>query len=175
MRRKPAAPDPIDKYRYTGELRTVDGQLPRGCPRNWHWSISQGEPLYPFGEWGHGSRDLSFWTDYTITLIPLNNGKWIVRPIKSDVLFSVTSPQFDDRATALRTAVAEVLRRVRRNARPQRWVNPYQVLRPALAQELVEWALSLVDRPAPRLLVKPPPKPPAPARPPQGELFGEWS
>ena len=165
MRRKPDKPDPLEWYRYKGDLRTDAGELPLGCPWNRHWSISQGEPLYPFGEWGCASRDLSFWTDYTITLIPLNNGKWMARPIKEDVLFTVDSPQFEDRDTALRKAVAQVLRLARRRARlTGDTANPCLVLRPQLAQDLIGWACSLLDRPAPTLFVKPPP----PASPPEG-------
>ena len=162
----------MKRNQYAGDLRTIDGALPRGSPDNYHWAIGQGEPHFPFEKWG-GDR-VPFWTDYTITLIPLNNGKWIARPIAGDCLFWVNSPQFDDRAPALRAAVAQVLRLIRRNSR--RPFTPYAKLSPDLARDMIAWACGLLDRPATPLFVpEPEAPPPVPATVVQtGQLRFPW-
>ena len=170
---KRSKPPEEPPYAYKGDLRTASGELPRGSPCHNHWALGQGEPLWPFGQWGYGDRNLSYWTDYTITLIPLNNGKWQAHPIKGEALFGPAwSRQFDDRTTALRCAIAEVLRLVRQRTRVDPKTLPLLARdyrpTPALAQELVDWAFSLLGRekPAPRLWI-PAPVPPPPPSPPR--------
>jgi hypothetical protein len=169
MKRKPPTEDPMEQWRYKGDLRTIDGELPHGCPWNRHWYIGQGEPHYPPGSPDTPGHHLPFWTDYIITLIPLNNGKWMARPIKADVLFTVDSPQFDTREIALRKAVAQVIRICRVRARwkaegPEPWRQPSSdwLLSLEQAQTLITWAMSLLDLPARKLFAQPPEPAPLP-------------
>jgi hypothetical protein len=139
----------LDGRQYTGPLRTASGELPQGCSWNRHWGLGQGELHHPPGygdNHSHGQAHLLHGIDLTISLIELNNGHWVARPIKKDVLFDVDSPQFPTREAALRAAVAHVIREARWRARATGECLPFGYkISPEKAQEIIDWAMGLLD------------------------------
>jgi hypothetical protein len=127
-------------YRYNGPLRTADGKLPQGCPWNRHWGLRQGEFHEP------PEDRTTYRIDLAISLIELNNGRWIARPIRKDVLFDIDSHQFETREAALRAAVAHVIRRVRWRVRATGDCLPFGYkINPEKAQEIITWAMGLLN------------------------------
>lgn len=174
MRQKTAAPpDPMEHYRYKGDLRTADGKMPM-----WQWgnyfALSQGElhhhPDYQAGRLYCGIH-------WSIGLLRLNNGKWLARPVRDTVNeYTVRSRQFDTREQALRAAVAHVIRMARERYRwddAKFYGSSYPTVRAPFgwkltheqAQSTISWACALLGRQPPRLLVaRPRPEPISTAR-----------
>jgi hypothetical protein len=136
---------------YTGPLRTAAGELPQGCPWNRHWGLCQGEFYSP-------PDRTSYRVDLSISLIELNTGDWISRPIKKRVLFDIDSPQYPTREAALRAAVAHVIRKVRWRLRASGDYLPLDYpISPEKAREIIAWAMGLLDLEPPRLYCPPEP------------------
>lgn len=157
----------LASWQYTGPLRTASGELPHGCPWNRHWALWQGEFYRPPDD------RILHRVDLSICLIELNNGRWLARPIRSDVLFDINSPQFESRHAALRTAVAHVIRKARWRARARGDFLPYGYkISPETAQEVITWAMGLLNLEPAKLY-----HPPAPAKGPgvSGQLQLEFS
>ena len=169
MRKKKAPPNEEPSYAYKGPLRTAKGEMPCGSPCHNHFYLRQGElyysPKYP-ARWAG--------IEWSIGVLPLNNGNWLARPLSTlrkkaakalgfaPLEYYVGGIQFETRDTALRAAVAAVVRLARYRYRHVE-DNHYGMYRDwkltrEQAQAHIDWAYSLLGLPAPQLFV-PRPKP----------------
>jgi hypothetical protein len=129
-------------------IRTAAGELPNGSPCHRHFALSQGELFYPPG-YRDGDYRLVRGIDLTIGVLPLDNGRWLARPTSYDGLpYSVWGTQFGSRETALRAAVARVLRVSRCRARAVHGDLPFGYkIKHEQAQAIITWALGLLGCP----------------------------
>lgn len=136
-----------DTEDYTGPL-TIDGHLPGYYPPNPCFTSNQGES-YPEPISQTPAHYLS------IHLIQLDNGKWIASPTRVDSLCASWNTQYADRETALRKAVAEVIKRIRYKARKtDSGMIGFQI-DTKQANELIAWAYSLISMDPPPILLTP--------------------
>lgn len=173
--KKPQRSEPdMERFRYKGDLRTAGGHMPCDQWGN-YFSLGQGElhhhPAYMAGGAGRYGGCRSIGIDFSVGLLALNNGKWLARPTREVLSYTVNSRQYDSRVHALRHAVAKVVRMARRRARYDwrkvpgygcfKWdPNPDFKMSVEEAQSVIAWAFGLLNLPAPTLHVAPPAPPP---------------
>jgi hypothetical protein len=128
-------------------IRTAAGELPNGSPSHCFFALSQGELFYPPGYRDDDHR-LLHGINFTIGVLLLENGRWLARPTMGRSSYSIWATQYESRETALRAAVARVLRDCRARARPVRGDLPLGFrISHELAQEVITWALGLLGCP----------------------------